>query len=263
MWLLRIPPDSPIGQLGLLLGAFGPAIAALIVRTIVTREGFEDAGLRPRFRANWRYYLFSYFWPFAIITSIAGLLVLTGTVIPQLYPSPTSLNTIRDLSGWISAMIGTLMYTPILFGEEFGWRSYLQIRLFSKNPLTAAIATGAIWGVWHWPALLTGQIPNQNGILGLLLFPWYTIWFSIVLGWLRLRTGSVWTASLAHSANNFILNASQVGLLLSFTGGLGDLLLSPSGVLFAAPVIVLTAWIVLTRRLEPAKTNTGLENARG
>jgi|GEM_PF-4638358 hypothetical protein len=37
--------------------AMVPAIAAIIVRAWITKEGFADAGLRPNFRNKRRYYL--------------------------------------------------------------------------------------------------------------------------------------------------------------------------------------------------------------
>jgi len=40
-----------------------------------------------------------------------------------------------------------LLFTPILFGEEFGWRGFLQVKLLVDHPLYAAIATGVIWGI--------------------------------------------------------------------------------------------------------------------
>ena len=43
----------------LLPGMFAPAIAAIVVRAWVTREGFAGAGLRPHLRWGWRYYLFA------------------------------------------------------------------------------------------------------------------------------------------------------------------------------------------------------------
>lgn len=35
--------------------AFSPAVAAVIVRFWITREGFGDAGLAPHFRSGWAY----------------------------------------------------------------------------------------------------------------------------------------------------------------------------------------------------------------
>ena len=49
-----------------------------------------------------------------------------------------------------------VLMTPLLWGEEFGWRGYLQLRLFPGRPVSAAIATGLIWAVWHYPLTLRG-----------------------------------------------------------------------------------------------------------
>jgi hypothetical protein len=82
-----------------------------------------------------------------------------------------------------------------------------------------------------------------------MLYPWYMIPFSIILGWLRLRTGSVWVASLAHSANNFIGSLLESALFIS--GGLGDMLLSPRGILVLIPLGILCTWIVFSEQLKP------------
>lgn len=89
---------------------------------------------------------------------------------------------------------------------------------------------------------------NEHGLVGLMLYPWYMIPFSIILGWLQLRTASVWAASLAHSANNFI--GPLLGSALFINGGLGDMLLSPRGILVLIPLGILCAWIVFSRQLK-------------
>jgi hypothetical protein len=71
------------------------------------------------------------------------------------------------------------------------------------------------------------------------------ILFSIILGWLQLRTGSVWAPSLAHSANNFIIPPLGAALLAG-SPGLGDLLLSWRGIFVVIPMLALCAWIVLS-----------------
>jgi hypothetical protein len=53
--------------------AFVPAIAAVIVRRWVTREGFGDAGLALRLRAGWRYYLAAWMLPWAFVAVAVGL----------------------------------------------------------------------------------------------------------------------------------------------------------------------------------------------
>jgi membrane protease YdiL (CAAX protease family) len=110
------------------------------------------------------------------------------------------------------------------------------------------VATGAIWGVWHDPAALAGFIPNEHGVLSLLLIPWFMIAFSIILGWLRLRTGSVWAPCLAHSANNFVVPPLGAALIAG-SPGLGDLLLSTRGLLVVISLLALCAAIVLSGQL--------------
>lgn len=60
------------------------------------------------------------------------------------------LGALADVSAWLSMLAAALIYTPIIWGEEFGWRGYLQIRLLAQRPLQAAVVTGLIWGIWHF-----------------------------------------------------------------------------------------------------------------
>jgi hypothetical protein len=48
-------PD-PLFRLMVLCGSFGPALAGIVVRKWITREGFSDAGLRLNTR-KWQYYV--------------------------------------------------------------------------------------------------------------------------------------------------------------------------------------------------------------
>ena len=56
----------------------------------------------------------------------------------------------------ISAGLQTVLLAPILaiviaFGEEYGWRGYLQTELFKFGRVRGVLLVGVIWGVWHWP----------------------------------------------------------------------------------------------------------------
>ncbi len=62
----------------------------------------------------------------------------------------------------LQLLIFAALVTPILWGEEFGWRSYLQQRLFVGRPLLAAIVTGVIWGCWHLPLIFAGYEGYPN-----------------------------------------------------------------------------------------------------
>ena len=139
---------------------------------------------------------------------------------------------------------------PVSFGEEFGWRGYLQLRLFPNNPVLSAVGTGVIWGMWHFPAAIRGYTYPHNPIIGaLIMYPLFGIVLSIIYGWLVQKTGSIWSSSLAHAANNAV--GGQLSMLL-FGGAANVLFASIEGLLGLIPLAALSAWIVFTGQLKPA-----------
>lgn len=74
-----------------------------------------------------------------------------------------------------------LMITGIIigaFGEELGWRSYLQPLLQQRNNiLVSSIIVGIVWGLWH-----IGHY--KNGITFMAGFLMFTISASIIISWL-------------------------------------------------------------------------------
>ena len=265
--LLSLPAGDPLLQFAILPGAFAPAVAALVVRGWVTGEGFADAGLRPRLGRGWRYYLFALLWPLGA----AVIITLLGAALGLSQPDFTVARAMGELAPgadaagsfpvalWqvlpVQLLVVAVLVTPVLWGEEFGWRGYLQIRLLASRPLLAAVATGLIWGAWHYPLMVfAGYNFPDDRLAGLVVFPVSAVLLSIIFGWLMLRTGSVWAPSLAHAATN-VVGSSLV--LLLFYGGPNWILLSSVGVLAWVPLGALCAWIVATGRLKaPARASS-------
>ena len=81
---MRIGPsvDNPLFQLAILPGAFAPAVATIVVRKWVTREGFGDAGLGLNLR-RWRYYLVGWSLPLLVVSAIVLLTALLGIANPD------------------------------------------------------------------------------------------------------------------------------------------------------------------------------------
>jgi membrane protease YdiL (CAAX protease family) len=238
---LRLGLDilNPIFQYVALPGAFSPAIAAIVVRKWITREGFADAGLKPSLSKSWRYYLVAWLMPLFVSAIVIGLVVALGIGSPDFtlqramsVLAPGTEAPVVPSFTWalmpLGLLVAALFSTFLLWGEEFGWRGYLQIRLFAERPLLAAVTTGIIWGIWHYPLNLRGYNFPEHPFLGLLVFPISTVLLSIIFGWLRLRTGSVWAPSLAHAATNSVGGSLTV---LLFLGGPDFLFTSYLGLL--------------------------------
>jgi membrane protease YdiL (CAAX protease family) len=259
---------SPLLAVLAFVGGFSPAVAAFIVRKWVTHEGFADAKLRLNLK-KWPYYLVGWLLPFVVVGCITLLAPLFGFgradlsltrginyMIQMGVPASKLVHPFLLVALW---PIQAIFVAPILFGEEFGWRGYLQPRLFPRSPVPSAVVTGIIWAYWHLPLNLRGgNFPDNPRLGALVMFPVAAILLSIIFGWLVLRTGSIWSSSLAHAATNSIGGGLFV---LLFGGGANFLFVSYAGLLGWIPLGALSAWIVLTGQLSPATEKTNIPTA--
>ena len=92
-------------------------------------------------------------------------------------------------------------------GEEIGWRGFLVPALYRVRGFAwAGIASGVIWGTWHLPLIIFGGYSAGTPA-------WYAVTcfmisvtaMAVTVAWLRLRSGSLWTAALYHGAHNLTI----------------------------------------------------------
>ena len=235
------------GPAGAILMPFAPAIACVMVRKWVTREGFVDAGLRPNLR-RWPLYLVAVAWPLAVHPVRVLLAFLLGTAPPG-FTIPWGLAAPEPLTV-LTGLLLPLVAVPIFLGEELGWRGYLQLRLFPEKPVLAALATGVLWAVWHYPWLLAGGASLTSANEGLLLYPVALALSSLFLGWLRLRSDSVWVPGVAHAANNGLAdNLARLAFTGSLAGALPGIAAVPS---LLAEALVFGALVIAIERVSRA-----------
>jgi membrane protease YdiL (CAAX protease family) len=247
---------------------FGPALANILTR-LITHEGKADLLLTPNFdHGRWVYWLLAWVLP--------GLLTILGTVIffalfPAYYDPELGLlkqqlaaaGSAGNISPWLILVIQTLqsiLLAPLLnavstFGEEFGWRAYLQPKLMPLGPRKAVLLTGLIWGVWHWPVILMGYNYGLDyfgaPVLGPLAMVWFTLALGVIFGWLSVKAQSVWPAVTAHGALNGI---AAIGILL--TKGEPSSLLgpAPTGIIGGLGLTLLALILLLHPRSFTSKT---------
>jgi membrane protease YdiL (CAAX protease family) len=148
-------------------------------------------------------------------------------------PSAATINPWLILMSMTLSMmfISVPINTVASLGEEFGWRAYLLPKMVERfgavrsvdaeqkgvsaevsvisggyTPAAArkaALLTGLIHGLWHWPLiLLTASLSQGVTVFTLLAYLLFTCTLSVLLSWSTLRSGSVWPASLGHGAVN-------------------------------------------------------------
>lgn len=238
---LGLDMATPLAQIPF---AFTPAIAAVIVRRFVTKEGFADAGLRLVLKASWRFYLLAWFVPFVL----AAATVATAWACGLWNLDLSSLDDQGGLMfvGGLHLLVVVLM--PMYWGEDFGWSSYLRPRLFPERPLLSTAGTALIWAVWHWPLAFNGYMTFDDPIIGLAVWTALLMTQEIMLTWLWLRSKSIWPVALAHGGNNMILSLLTATVLEDGAG------LDPVTVMLVmlVPMTLLSAWIILSGRFREA-----------
>ncbi|WP_223626202.1 CPBP family intramembrane glutamic endopeptidase [Microbacterium sp. EST19A] len=239
-----------------------PAVAALIVtfamRTPAPGERTRFLGLWPLRPAKRIVWLLVAAWlvpPFLVAASIlvsAALgfvqLDLTfGAFAVELEKALPPGSPVPPVEVVVFAQIAMIPLAALLnaipaFGEELGWRGWLVPALRPLGTWPALLISGAIWGVWHSPVILLGYNFGRTDITGVLLMIGGCVAWGILLGWLRLRSASVWPAVIAHGA----LNASG-GLIVIFAAAQPDLgLAGPLGVAGWIVLAVVIAVLALT-----------------
>lgn len=147
---------------------------------------------------------------FAIITIINGFIY--GKFIEMIKRS-------IDIFGSLPFRI--LFSIPIsficFFGEELGWRGYLQPRLqvlFGKK--FGVITLGSIWGLWHLPLCFMLYSP-QTPIYCLIFHIFYCTFTGIFLGFVYMKTENLWSTIFIHLINNCIGFSSNNTIVLTPT----------------------------------------------
>ncbi|MEN2259661.1 CPBP family intramembrane glutamic endopeptidase (plasmid) [Paraclostridium benzoelyticum] len=92
----------------------------------------------------------------------------------------------------------------LFFGEEFGWRYFLQPRLqnlYGKR--LGVILLGPIWGIWHLPLCITLYSP-ESPIYCVITHIIACTTLGVFLGYAYMKTENLWAPMLVHLLNNSI-----------------------------------------------------------
>jgi uncharacterized protein len=198
-WILWIPlviPSFlellPFGGVGAAsLGAFAPAVGAVVVlrrRGHSFRSWFQH---RFRLRANVRWYLLAFGLPVAI-PAIAGVIYIAiggdrVSDMPPLFVLPI-----------------IFVYSTLIGGgqEEIGWRGVAQPLIVNRYGMfIGGAVVGVIWVLWHLPLLMSSIILFDS--IHPVVFGFQTVGVSMLIAWLYERSGqNLVMAILFHGWRN-------------------------------------------------------------
>jgi membrane protease YdiL (CAAX protease family) len=189
-----------------LLLAFLGLLVLVVLRLIAGREAMARVWLS---WGNWRDWLV---FGVAIVAyyvlqmALNAILGMGGATLAPLPAVPgLSGDTVLILAAVQSVLLAPFLAIVIAFGEEYGWRGYLQSELFKLGRIRGVLVLGVIWGAWHWPIILMGFNYPGHPLLGVVLMTLYTTGLAIVLGYAVLRSRSVLLAAYLHALNNQVV----------------------------------------------------------
>jgi membrane protease YdiL (CAAX protease family) len=152
-------------------------------------------------------------------------------------------------------IVGLLQSMLLSLGEEIGWRGFLVPALASSLSFRGtAIASGLIWALWHVPLILFADY--NAGTPAWYALPWFFVMvvaISFPLAWIRLRSGSVWPATILHASHNLFLQGwfDQV----TVDAGPTRWLVGEFGAILALTVAT-CAWLFLRAATTPIHVNS-------
>lgn len=185
-----------------------PGLVSLAYRAIA-KLGFRDVGWR---LGPLKYAALAFFVPLLVAAVSYAIYWSTGLSEFQ-PPSPELLAR----NGASSPLNFVLTVYPLIFiagclaalGEELGWRGFLIPKLHATPIRHPLVVSSAIWAVWHFPLILWGGYANSGTpFISLLLFTIMILPAGVFVGWLRMKSGSVWVAMIYHGAHNIFLQTA-------------------------------------------------------
>jgi membrane protease YdiL (CAAX protease family) len=207
---------SPFAGLGL-MSMFFPAISVLIVWL----------GMGEKVRSmGWDRFPLSYVPLILLMPAVLHAVMLPLTAILEgglpwqawLTPQADGLYHTPESRGWgaltmqgvivriaANAVVGIVIVSFLAFFEEVGWRAWLLPRLVDRLGARRAVVISALmWAFWHTPFALSGIHYLEGVSTGVtaLIMPIGQAGAGLIIGWLWLRTESMWMVTLAHGALN-------------------------------------------------------------
>lgn len=219
-----------------------PGLVGLVLSWVFGWK-FKDIGFK---LGNWRNYVWSYLVPAVTAVLILVILIATGLgdfeISPKLLEKAGSVPKALAMILLLTPILGSLIGSVSALGEEIGWRGFLHSKMMALNLPHPFLLTGLIWSAWHWPLILfSNYATSEHPALSVVLFTITVTSVSVFMGWMRAKSGSVFTATLTHGVHNLWIQVIYPAFLKA--GPLDPYFGGESGVIIAVIYVALAIYV--------------------
>ena len=194
-----------LNSLLLLPGIIG-LILLIVLRLVGGKESFSSvnmAGGKPKY---WLYFGIGVLAYSGLQTGLNWLFKLGTPVDLSLLasqaPAGMSFPVLMIIVAAQTLILGPFLGLVVTFGEEYGWRGFLQPALTKMGKIKGILLVGVIWGIWHWPIIWMGYNYPSHPYLGSFLMVLFCIGLAFLLGYAVLKSKAVWLAAFLHALVN-------------------------------------------------------------
>ena len=237
---------------------FFPMLTALVLQAI-KKEKFNHTGL-VRFKFTWTWVVA---WMLPVVMVLVCILIngcfpsikleySAEQLISQYKVPAEQQDLVREqltklpvvfmvISTVFSGLLAGITINALFaFGEEYGWRNYLVDALRGEKFWKAAFCIGIVWGIWHFPLIMSGHNYPNEPYWGVLLMVIMCILLGAIELYFVLKTKSMIIAAIMHGTFNALS-----GLVIYFVQGGNDFLNGMTGLAgFITMVITIVClWI--------------------
>jgi membrane protease YdiL (CAAX protease family) len=207
---------------------------------VITRDGYSIEGWKVLglHRLGLKAWWIAFLAP--LLVGVVATAIVWATPLAKFVMPDDAVSQI--LNFFIGIVIATLTFS---LGEELGWRGYLLPQLLSVGWTRAFVLVGLIWAAWHMPLIFLTPLYHSAGnrLIVLPLFVATIVAASFFFGYLRVWTGSVWPASIAHSSHNAAWSTLAAFTVTSNPVVVNEYLVGDNGILILAGTAIAALWL--------------------
>ncbi|MBN2136157.1 MAG: CPBP family intramembrane metalloprotease [Acidobacteria bacterium] len=230
-----------------LLIMWSPGIAA-IVTCLIFQRNLRGLGWK---LGKIKYIALSYFFPLFATLIAYSIIWITGLakfqMVEQYQFGTSTCGTIGIKNPPFAIALpvmltwGLILRMIFALGEEIGWRGFLipqLIKIFSMKK--AAIISGIVWFSFHLPGLIFLDYYSGSRLKSTVFFGIMIISASVIMFWIRVKSGSLWTAAVFHASHNMAIQ----GIFNAFTqkNGNSDFFTGEFGLSIAVVYTIAAIW---------------------